>query len=278
MNNSNNSKDVISTMLIPLWARAVEQIRKDPIIIDGKSLETMSLLGYGLDYLDMQKQRMSQVGCCLRGKWIDDEVKKFIDENDGVQVIQLGAGLDARFQRIENVDKIRYWYDLDLPDAMAVRKKVIPAESENNLYLEMSLFDEEWMRLLSSNNLPTLIIAEGVFMYFDDVQLKDLFSSIRKYFPQTTFLLDSVPSYLVGKARHHDSLHKHNKNVEFTWGVETGEDLCKLNEGIKIEKFEYMSDLPRADRFPKIFRLLYKIPFFHKRFNQRLIRFRLLGN
>lgn len=275
MNNSNKNKDVISTMLIPLWARAVEQIHKDPIIVDGKSVETMSLLGYGLDYLDMQKQRMSQIGCCLRGKWIDDEVKKFIDENDIVQVIQLGAGLDARYQRIGDNERIKYWYDLDLPDAMAVRKKVIPAESEKNIYLEMSLFDEGWMRLLSSNNLPTLIIAEGVFMYFDDTQLKGLFSSIRKYFPQTKFLIDSVPLYAVGKARHHDSLHKHNKNVEFTWGIGTSEDLCMLNEGIKIEKFEYMSDLPRADRFPKIFRLLFKIPFFYKRFNQRLIMFTL---
>ena len=67
---------------------------EDPIIEDKHAYELLKHLGYDLDYYDKRKQNPSQVGCCLRAKWIDDETLKFTEQNRPCQVIQLGAGIE----------------------------------------------------------------------------------------------------------------------------------------------------------------------------------------
>lgn len=45
------------------------------------------------------------------------------DHPDAV-IVNLGAGLDTTFQRIDN-GRI-FWYGLDLPDSIDLRKRLIP--------------------------------------------------------------------------------------------------------------------------------------------------------
>lgn len=72
-----NKNLLTNTTLIPLWAKAVESVSKDPILEDHHALELLRNLGYDLDYLSKKKQNLSQVGCCLRAKY-HDSVKNII--------------------------------------------------------------------------------------------------------------------------------------------------------------------------------------------------------
>lgn len=102
------------TTLIPLWAKAIESVSEDPILLDKNAYAILKDLGYDLDYYDKKKQNPSQVGCCLRAKWIDDETLQFIQTHQSCQVIQLGAGIDDRFRRIGMPHEVAYWYDLEI--------------------------------------------------------------------------------------------------------------------------------------------------------------------
>lgn len=266
--------EVIKTMLITLWARSVEQTKPSPIVIDKESARILRDLGYDNSYLDAKKQAMTQVGSCIRSNWFDKETLHFINNNSDAQVIQLGAGLDPRYQRIGSPSNIYRWYDLDLEDAMKIRLSLIKG-NEKVTSLSMSLFDEEWMKMLASNNRPTLIILEGVLMYFKEDQIKELLSSIAKYFDRVTFLIDSCPAFLVGKAKMHDSLSKYNDKIEITWGISKKEEIEALNDGIKVDEVVFMSDEKGAKNYPWIARILYTIPFVRRKYNQFLIRFTL---
>ena len=127
-------------MLITLWAKATETNRPDALLRDPKAVEIMNRIDY--DFTKFRGGTMSQVGCCGRAQIFDNEAQKFIDAHPDAVVVQLGAGLDARFERLGR-PQITAWYDLDLPEVIALRRQLLP-ESTNH-YLAISLFDESWM-------------------------------------------------------------------------------------------------------------------------------------
>ncbi len=259
--------NVPETMLITVWARAVETQTKNPIIIDQKAVECVEQIDY--DFSKFKKSKLSQVGCSIRAKLIDDEAKKFIAENPDCVVIQLGTGLDARFDRLGR-PRVTHWYDLDLPESIETREKLLPA-SEQNSYLPISLFDYSWIDTVTSHSKPILIIVEGVLMYFSPDEVRGFFEKIVEKIPKVTILMDLLPKILVGKAKSHDSLKK-VKNAELQWGVQKISEIEAWNPKIHAMQEYFLSDFDQK-KFPMIFRILFKIPYFYHRFNQRVARF-----
>ena len=262
---------LITTTLIPLWAKAVESVERDPILMDRQAYPMLKKLGYDLNLYDKRKQNPSQVGCCLRAKWMDDETLSFIAQHGRCQVIQLGAGIDDRFRRIGMPESVVHWYDLDLPEVAAMRKEVIP-EVDRNKILSMNMFDIEWMQLMKANQLPTLVIIEGVLMYIPEEDIKQLIEKISTHLGPVILLCDSVPQIAVGKAKYHDSVKKYNDKVEYVWGIKNTATITQLSPKVVLHKFIYMSDLPKAYKFIWFLRWIWKIPYFYRNTNQLLVK------
>lgn len=263
-----------STTLIPLWAKAVESVSEDPILEDKHALQLLKQLGYDLDYYSKKKQNTSQVGCCLRAKWIDDETLKFIAEHPSCNIIQLGAGIDDRFRRIGMPANVNHWYDLDLPEVAEMRRQVIPQVKRCEI-LAMDMFDTTWMKQLHDEQLPVLIIVEGVFMYIPQKEIAKLIQEISHHIGPCTMLLDSVPTLAVGRAKYHDSVQKYNEKVEYVFGLKNAQHMAELFPEIEALETVYMSDLPKANKFIWPLRMAYKIPYCHRNMNQLLIKVRI---
>ena len=108
------------TMLIPLWAKAVEQQRPQPLLKDAEAPRMLAMIDYDFDRF--KGARMSQPGCCGRAALIDDEVRAFIRQHPDAVVAQIGAGIDARFERLGR-PAITAWVDMDLPEVIALRER-----------------------------------------------------------------------------------------------------------------------------------------------------------
>jgi len=59
-----------TTMLIPLWAKAVEYQRDDALLRDKEAARMLNMIDY--DFAPFTKALSSQVGCCGRAKLLDD--------------------------------------------------------------------------------------------------------------------------------------------------------------------------------------------------------------
>lgn len=265
----NNQRDeVINTATIPLWARAVEQEQAQPILIDRLAPQILAAEGLSTD--SYKGSRMSQVGCCIRGMLIDREVENFAAQHTPCVAIQLGAGLDARFQRLAHPERFAQWYDLDLPEAMAHREKLI-APAERNVYLAQSLFDTAWMTQVAAHELPVIIIIEGVIMYFTQEQVEDFFSDLAKHFTRgARIVLDLVPPMAVGHGKHHDAVKKAGETLEFTWSI-APEAFPTLHPRLRCDSVSYLSDHDYTKRFPWGYRVGCRIPWVHRQFNQRVV-------
>ena len=54
----------------------------------------------------------------------------------------------------------KHWYNLDLPETIAVREKLLP-ESGNITQIAMSEMDD-WGKMVEESRTPVLIIIEGL--------------------------------------------------------------------------------------------------------------------
>lgn len=177
--------DVSSTMLITLYSRACESKSRDPIIQDPKAVEMIEIIKKEIEGSDnpIHKKIVNgkynpklAVTMALRSRRFDRYVNDFLQSNPCGTVINLGCGLDTRFDRIDNGKVI--WFDIDFPEVIELRRRFMK-ENTRHQFIAGSILDSGWTKTVKTGG-PYLILAEGVFMYLSEPDVKDLFAMIRR--------------------------------------------------------------------------------------------------
>jgi O-methyltransferase involved in polyketide biosynthesis len=189
---------VANTMLLPLWGRAFASKLNPQILDDREAIKIINSLNY--DFSEIEKNFGEFGGICyiVRARVLDDIIKKFIKEHPNASVVNIGSGLDTTFSRIDNGSI--YWYNLDLPEVIEFRKTLIP-DSERNIAIPISVFDFTWFKKIKfepSNGI--LFIAAGVFYYFKESKIKELFSAMGEHFPNGMIVFDAESKSMVKKS------------------------------------------------------------------------------
>ena len=129
--------DVQKTLFMPVWARAVETKKKEPILIDHTALEIVDSVDFDFSQMSKNVPEISQIAWIARCKRFDMIVNEFITKHPEGTIINIGCGLDTSYERI-NYSTIK-WYDLDLPDVIELRKKFLKETDKENLFPVHSL-------------------------------------------------------------------------------------------------------------------------------------------
>lgn len=87
----------------------------------------------------------------------------YITEHPRASVINLGAGLDTTFYRIDN--GLIHWYDLDLPTVIDLRRQLL-LDHDRVTYIAKSFLDPSWCEEVNAQN-GVFMIAAGLFHYFE---------------------------------------------------------------------------------------------------------------
>ena len=177
---------VPETLLVALYLRAVETRRADGIIKDEKAVEMIQSIEY--DFARFNKAWASQVGVAVRTEILDEATTAFIRQYPDASVVNMGAGLCTRFNRVDN-GRIT-WYELDLPEAIEMRRRFF-TETDRHRFIEGSITDFDWMEQIRGvGNQPVLFIGEGLFMYFEERDVKDVFIEMADHFPGAELLFE----------------------------------------------------------------------------------------
>lgn len=234
-----NLKGVSETLLVPLWSRAVETKRSNPIIKDEKAVEMMEQIEY--DFSNFEGRRMPQVSIAIRTEILDKAVGSFIRKYPGAIIINLGCGLDTRFSRVDN-GRI-HWYDLDLAEPIRIRRHFF---EETNRYkmIAKSVFDYSWIREISRDDEAVLIIAEGLMMYFTEKKVQNLLNKLVDVFGPAEMFMEVTTPTVVERNKQHDT--KFQRHAPFQWGIRSGKEIEKFNPRIKFvtewNYFDYHED------------------------------------
>jgi methyltransferase (TIGR00027 family) len=222
--------DVAETALVPLYIRAIESQRPDALFKDEKAVALVEQMDY--DFSRIKQAQISEetrVALVLRTRKFDRNAQDFLRRCPEAVVIHIGCGLDARFERVDN-DLIE-WYDLDLPEVIDLRRKLIGGEGGRYHLLACSVLDSAWINAIGVHyQRPFLFLAEGVFMFFEEAQVKSLLLTLKERFPGAELVLDAFSPFFVWA---------NNRRVARTkigalchWGLKHAKDLERWGEGI----------------------------------------------
>lgn len=227
--------NVSETLIIPLYFRAKESGRADAMLVDNAAMDLVDRIDY--DYSRIRLREHDKVFLILRVKEIDRMARKFLEEHPGAVVVHIGCGLDTRYKRLEDIQA--EWYDLDLPDVIALRKRLGLVDQARYHTIGASVFDFGWMdeiRLASST--PLLLIAEGVLTYFEESQIKSLVLKLREKFQRVDLICDAMTPQMIKI----DNLHLvfTKMKARLKWGLAHANNLEDWAAGIRLlEEFYY---------------------------------------
>jgi O-methyltransferase involved in polyketide biosynthesis len=237
--NLHNLNNVSETLLIPLYIRACESQRPDALMRDEAAVELVKKINY--DFSKIKLQNHDKVGIIMRVRQFDRFAKDFLTHQPQSVVVHIGCGLDNRFERLDNGQVI--WYDLDLPEVIELRRNLFCVDSGRYHQLACSVFDPGWIDQVSQHRpIPFLFIAEGVFPYFSEVQLKALVLKLRDHFPGAELVFDAHTPFIIWA----DNLQLifSRMKARLQWGLKHSQDLETWGEGIRlVEQWYYFDQL-----------------------------------
>ena len=238
---------VPETMLQTVYARAKES-RGRGAIHDAKAEEIVEKLDYDFSLAD--KDTAMRSGVIARTIVLDRLTKEWLASHPGAVVVNIACGLDTRCYRMTGY---AHWYNLDLPETMAVRAKLLP-EGGTISQIAMSAMDN-WGDEIKEQTAPVLIILEGLTMYLSEADVRQIFAVISGRFQKATVFAETMNPMVVKRFKE-KSIDA--SNAKFIWGVKSGAALAELVPGFRFAEEHSLTEGMAV--FAPVYKLLDKIP------------------
>ena len=239
---------VQETMLQTLYARAKESSGRG-VIRDKKAEEIINGLDYDFSLAD--KDAAMHSGVIARTIVLDRLTNAWLANNTNAVVVNIACGLDTRCYRMKGYS---HWYNLDLPETIEVREKLL---TENGAISQIAMSaTDDWSDNIDEHNVPALVIIEGLTMYLSEADVKRIFSVISKRFEKVTVFVE-IMNPTVAKQFKEKSIE--GSHAKFKWGIKNGKALTEL-----LPDFRFVEEHSLTEgmaEFISVYKFLGKIPF-----------------
>ncbi len=191
-------------------------------MVDARAVEIINQIDQDFSPLYEKMDDLSQIAWIQRSLIGDRMIRRFLEHHPQGSVVNIGCGLDTTFDRVDNSQV--QWFDLDLPDVIALRKRFMQ-ETDRRKFISASFLDEGWLDLIN-NGQPVFFLAAGVFYYFEPEQVKTFFLRLLDRFPGGEILFDvSSPTGIrIGNKKVIESSGLDEASY-MKWGLENKKDL-----------------------------------------------------
>ena len=261
---------ISETYLAPLYWKAMESQRPDAMIKDEKAVALVTQ--NSIDFSRVRQIPMNELLKAMRiivTREMDRYTRDFIDHHPDAVVIHIGCGFDSRFKRVAERNSQVVWYDLDLPEVIDLRRKLFGDEGERHHLLGCSVLDEAWLEVVKVHSPHLfLFLAETVFVYFTEAQVKALVLMLRNRFPGAELIFDGWKPFEVWLGRRYLSNSMFSGLMQ--WGLWHGQQLEGWGDGIRLlDNWSFFDQPePRLSSFrwmAPLFRLFKPICIYHFR-------------
>lgn len=228
--------NVQKTMLLPLWGRAVETRKKHPLLVDETAVAVLEKIDYDFSTITKGISPISQYAWILRSRNTDRTIRAFLAKHPAGTIVNIGCGLDTTFDRVDN--GLLRWYDLDMPDSIALRKQFIH-ETDRRTFIASSFLEPGWLKTIEVKD-SVLFIAAGVLYYFPESDVRTFFDRLATTFPGCELAFDASSAYGIKIAN--EMVIKRggfDEKSNLIWGLECADDLEKWDPRFKVIETSY---------------------------------------
>lgn len=239
---------VQETLLIPLYGRAVESRKPEAALRDPAAEAMVAAIDYDFARFDGGS---NLIGTVLRTNLFDHWVRAFLAEHPDGTVVEIGTGLNTRYERVDNGRA--HWFELDLPDVIELRRTFF-ADTPRRRMLATSVLDDGWTAAPLASGGPYFLAAEAVLTFLPEQDVRRAFDVLAGCFPGALLALDTMGPGVVDTQDSHDVLGR--VEARFRWNCPDPrrlEDWCPGNRLLASHTF---TTLPAEvhDRLPAEYR------------------------
>jgi O-methyltransferase involved in polyketide biosynthesis len=225
---------VARTLLVPLACRAEESLRPDAMIRDDRAREILARFE-ARDIDPLKLSGADRIFTMMRARQFDRWARAFLEVHPGGIVVDIGCGLDTRAARVDEIRRL--WFGLDLPEVISLRRMLIPDKPRENL-IEGSVLDPAWMDRIAAEKKPVIFIAEGVFPYLQEDDLRRMVILLAERFSDCELAFDVLTKFSIRLHNLHPLLRKAGAYLQ--WGLDDGRELEWWNPRIRLlETWKY---------------------------------------
>lgn len=213
------------TLLIPLYGRAKETAKRHAVLRDPQAVAMVDAIDY--DFAKFGRGP-SLLGSVLRGVVFDRWVRAFLAEHPGGTVVEIGAGLNTRYERLDNGHA--QWVEFDLPDTMALRREFF-ADTPRRTMIDASAADEAWVSVVRDRPAPYFFVSEAVLIYLTGPDLRTALGLLRTHFPGSGLAMDTFSGLAVRNLHRHDALRTMRATLH--WSCEDPREIDGWDVGLR---------------------------------------------
>jgi O-methyltransferase involved in polyketide biosynthesis len=247
--------------LIPLWARNGDFISEESLLKDEQSEMIINKLNPDFSVFEKCSKIVRNLTIAsitsrniIINKLLNNILNKNTEENikKNIIVINFGAGLDTKNFLFKG--KVSKWYNIDLEQIISLREKIFDEKSKN---INCNFLSFEWLeevkKAKQKNNF--IFLAEGLFMYFEKNVANDFLKNLRKEFPDSDIIFESVG--LFGRNYHHPMLLALGLDEKYIWG----DSSSNIENMLGLKAQNIISTLSISHPKWGVFRKLLNLPF-----------------
>ena len=235
------------TNLVTLYLRAYESRSRRPILGDHIAAEAVDRIDYDFNRIHRTSLPASnQYLVALRAKQLDDWCAAFLARHADAVVLHLGCGLDGRGFRLVPPPSV-LWFDLDQPAVIELRRRLYD-DTDSYRMIGSSVTDPQWLDHIPTGR-PTLVVAEGLLMYLQESEVRQLLERLTDRFDSGELLFDTLSALA-------PRLSKVLTRGIITWGIRDARDIETWNPRLRfLEQTSMLAGYRKIESTPV--RLIY---------------------
>jgi O-methyltransferase involved in polyketide biosynthesis len=185
------------SLFLTLYARALDSRRPHPILGDATADQIVRTTDHDYDNLRIETNLILSVA--LRARKLDQVASAFLARHPDAVGLDLGAGLDTRFERLAPPATVD-WYDVDFPAVAAARQRLIP-EHANAHVIGADVRDPDWLDAVPTGR-PAIIVADGMMAFLSQDELVSLWNRLVSHFPSGEIVFNSYTRFAIWIVQH----------------------------------------------------------------------------
>ncbi|MEU5403934.1 hypothetical protein ABZ348_32160 [Streptomyces sp. NPDC005963] len=200
-----------------------------------RAVETADVLDDGSRFEGARSGIGSNVRALLFDTWVHD----FLTRHPAGTVVDVGDGLAARFERLDNGTV--NWFDLA---PAATPQPTFHGGSERRRTLATSVTDPAWLDVVHRSPGPYFVVAEAALMSLDEADVRSVISMIVERLPGAYLALDTASSWLVDDQDGHEVLGK--AAAQPRWRCDDPTRVAQWYPGLTLRQSCTFARLPAA--------------------------------
>lgn len=171
--------DVPTHLLQPMWLRSRESLVDDALIYDPIAANACRYCHLSDDCVAGDIDQKQLLHATLT-KLCDERVSSFLKDNPKAWVLNLGAGLDTRFYRLDN--GLCHWVELDTSEHLLWREKLFHPSERYQLHCG-SVASTDWLdNVAIPSSRPVLIVCDQPLLNCTESEVAHFVQRLSRYF------------------------------------------------------------------------------------------------